>query len=158
VLEVRALRPEDGDGLIAAVMRMSEDSRYTRFFAPKRTFGEKDLDFFLNIDFVGHVALVALVDDGGGPHIVGGGRYIMSSPGTAEIAFGVDDAHQGQGIASTLMRHLAAIARSAGLDRFFAEVLPENRSMLKVFARSGLAMTTRHEDGVVHVDLALRAS
>lgn len=153
--EIRALKPTDRAALLTAVGHMSEEARYRRFFAPKRTFTEKELDFYLNVDFVQHVALVAVVDGAGGPVIAGGGRYIVSEPARAEVAFSVDDAHQGQGIGSALMRHLVAIARAAGLKELVAEVLPDNAAMLKVFERCGLAMTTRREAGVVHVTLAL---
>jgi RimJ/RimL family protein N-acetyltransferase len=153
--EIRALKPADRAGLLEAVAHMSEEARYRRFFAPKRSFSEKEIEFFLNVDFVAHVALVAVVDEVAGPVIAGGGRYIVSEPGRAEVAFGVDDAHQGQGIASALMRHLVAIAHDAGLKELIAEVLPENAPMLKVFERCGLKMTTRREAGIVHVTLAL---
>jgi hypothetical protein len=53
------------------------------------------------------------------------------------------------------MRHLVVIARDAGMKALIAEVLPVNASMLKVFERSGLPMTTRREGGVVHVTLDL---
>jgi GNAT superfamily N-acetyltransferase len=153
--EIRALKPADRAGLLEAVANMSEEARYRRFFAPKRTFTEKEIAFFLHVDFVGHVALVAVVDEAAGPMIAGGGRYIVLEPGRAEVAFGVDDAHQGQGIASALMRHLVVIAREAGIKALTAEVLPDNVPMLKVFERSGLPMTTRREAGVVHVTLDL---
>jgi RimJ/RimL family protein N-acetyltransferase len=154
-VEIRALKPADRAGLLEAVAHMSEEALYRRFFAPKRSFTEKELDFYLNVDFVRHVALVAVADDPGGPVIAGGGRYIVSEPGRAEVAFSVDDPHQGQGIASALMRHLVAIARAAGLKELVAEVLPDNAPMLKVFERCGLTMTTRREAGVVHVTLRL---
>jgi RimJ/RimL family protein N-acetyltransferase len=154
-LEIRALRPGDRAGLVAAVAQMSDEALYRRFFAPKRSFTDKEIDYYLNVDFVHHVALVAVVEEAGGPAIVGGGRYIVSEPGHAEVAFSVDDAHQGLGIATRLMRHLAAIARETGLKELFAEVLPENAAMLKVFERSGLAVTSRREAGVVHVTLGL---
>lgn len=154
-IEIRALRPADRDGLLAAFDRTSEESRYRRFFAPKRTFSEQEVEFYLNVDFVDHVALVAELAEDGRPVIVGGGRYIVSAPGRAEVAFAVDDAHQGLGIATRLMRHLVAIARAAGLRELIAEVLPDNASMLKVFERCGLAATTHREGGVVHVTLAL---
>ena len=154
-LEVRALRPADRADLLAAFDRSSEESRYRRFFAPKRTFSEKEIEFYLNIDFVSHVALVATIEEGGKPVVVGGGRYIVSEPGRAEISFAVDDPHQGLGIATRLLRHLVAIARASGMKEFFAEVLPDNTSMLKVFEGSGLGVTTRREPGVVHVTLVL---
>ena len=154
-LEVRALRTEDRVGMLEFVGRMSEQSRYYRFFTPKSTFTEREIAYFMNVDFVNHVALVAVLEEGGQPVIVGGGRYIVSQPGTAELAFAVDDAHQGRGIASALIRHLAAIARAAGLDGLHAEVLDANAPMLKVFGKSGLAMSTERRQGVVHVALRL---
>ena len=154
-VEIRALRPTDRDGLAASVRRTSEETRYRRFFAPKRSFSEKEIEFYLNVDFVSHVALVAVLEEAGQSVIVGGGRYIVSEPGRAEVAFAVDDPHQGLGIATRLMRHLVALARAAGLRELTAEVLPDNAPMLKVFEALRLAATTRREGGVVHVTLQL---
>jgi RimJ/RimL family protein N-acetyltransferase len=154
-IEFRALRPDDKDELLAAVRRASPQSMFRRFFAAKRDFSNQEIAFFLNIDFATHVALVAVADEGGRPAIVGGGRYIISDPGKAEVAFVIIDEYQGQGIGSMLLRHLSAIARTAGVKEFTAEVLPENRPMLKVFEKSGLDVTMTREPGVVHVVLRL---
>ena len=51
------------------------------------------------------------------------------------------------------MQHLPAIGREAGLRELVAEVLSDNLPMLRVFERSGLVMSTRREDTVVHVTL-----
>jgi ribosomal protein S18 acetylase RimI-like enzyme len=75
--------------------------------------------------------LVAVVEEGERPVIIGGGRYIVVQPGKAEVAFAVVDQYQGQGIGSTLMHHLATIARSSGLRELVAQVLPDNTAMLK---------------------------
>ena len=152
-VEFRALRPTDLPGLRETAKRMSPETIYRRFFAPKRSFTEKEIDFYLNVDFTSHVALVAVLGESGRWHIVGGGRYISSEPGRAELAFAVDDLHQGLGIATRLMRHLVGIARANGIRQLTAEVLAENRPMLKVFERCGLAATTRREGGVLHVTL-----
>jgi RimJ/RimL family protein N-acetyltransferase len=154
-LQIRALRPSDRDEMLAAVGRLGPQALQRRFFAPKRGFSEREIAFFLNLDFTNHVALVALLDEGR-PTIVGGARYIVARPGEAEVAFAIDDAHQKLGIGTHLIRHLIAIARDGGLETFVAEVLPENLPMLKVFERCGLAMTQRRQRGVVHVTLALR--
>jgi RimJ/RimL family protein N-acetyltransferase len=53
------------------------------------------------------------------------------------------------------MHHLAGLARAAGLHELYAEVLPENTAMLRVFERCGLAMTTTREPEVTHVTLGL---
>lgn len=55
--------------------------------------------------------------------IVGAGRYVLVEPGTAEVAFGIVDEFQGQGIGATLVRNLASIARQADLNKLIAEVL-----------------------------------
>ena len=153
-VEIRALRPDDRADLIAAVGRTSDRSLYRRFFGLKRSFTDQETAFFVNVDFVNHVALVALVDEGRSV-IAGGGRYIVVQPGQAEVAFVVIDEYQGRGIGGALMRHLTRIACAAGLRTFIAEVLPENTSMLQLFKRSGLALSIRREDQVVHVTISL---
>jgi GNAT superfamily N-acetyltransferase len=136
-VEIRALRPDDRADLLAAVGRTGAESLFRRFFAAKRGFSEKEIAFFLNVDFIAHVALVAVVEEGERRVIVGGGRYIVVQPGKAEVAFAVVDKYQRQGIGATLMHHLATIARSSGLRELVAQILPDNTAMLKVFAKSG---------------------
>jgi RimJ/RimL family protein N-acetyltransferase len=152
-VEIRALKPEDRDDLLAAVDRTSTQSLYRRFFAVKRGFSETEEFFFMNVDFVGHVALVAVLEEEGRRAIVGGGRYVVVQPGKAEVAFAVIDQYQGRGIGAALMRDLATIARAAGLQELVAEVLPDNVSMLKVFEKSGLHVSAERASGVVHVTL-----
>jgi GNAT superfamily N-acetyltransferase len=154
-IEIRALRPDDRADLRAAVGRTSAQSLYRRFFGAKRDFSDKEVAFFVNVDFISHVALVAVAEEGGQAVIAAGGRYIVQQPGTAEVAFVVTDQYQGQGIGAALLRHLAMIGRDAGLKEFTAEVLPENAPMLKVFEKSGLKSSTKRERGVVHVGLQL---
>ena len=154
-VEIRALRPADVEQLKAAVARTSADSLRRRFFGPKRTFSEREIAYFVNIDFVTQVALVAVVDQGGKQTVVAGGRYVVVQPGVAELAFVVVDDYQGQGLGAKLMRHLAGIAREAGLRELVAEVLPDNQPMLSVFQKCGLPVATRRERGAVHVTLKL---
>jgi len=152
---IRALRPEDRDDFIAAAGRISADSLHRRFFAVKRYFSEKEISFFVNVDFVNHVALVATSNEDGRPAIVGGARYVVVSPGTAEVAFAVLDEYQGQGIGTILMRHLETIARQAGLHELTAEVLPENAPMFRVLGTSGFPVSAKADPDVVHVTLRL---
>jgi GNAT superfamily N-acetyltransferase len=154
-LEIRALTSDDRSDLIAAVARTSAESLRRRFFVPKRSFTDQETAFFLNVDFVNHVALVAVLEEGDRPVIAGGGRYIVVRPGEAEIAFAVVDHYQGHGVGKALMVHLAAIAQAAGLKRLSAEVLAENLPMLRLFEQSGLQMRTKREADVLHVTLRL---
>ena len=152
---IRALMPDDKDGLLAAVGQSSAQSLYRRFFSPKHSFTEEQIAYFVNVDFVNHVALVAALEEEGRHVIIGGGRYIVVQPGKAEVAFVVVDQYQGQGVGAALMRHLTKIARDAGLKELTAEVLSDNVSMLKVFQKCGLPLSTSREGGVIHVVLQL---
>jgi len=150
---IRALKPEDRSAMLSAVGRVSAQSLYRRFFGPKRGFSETEVDFFVNVDFVNHVALVAAVDENGKDTVVGAGRYIVTEPGTAEVAFAIDE-YQGKGIGTALLRHLELIARERRLERLVAEVLPENAPMLAMFGKCGFV--AKRSRGAVHVALDLR--
>ena len=154
-VKIRALRPDDRADMLAAIGRTSMQSLQRRFFVPKKGFSEREIAFFLDIDFESHVALVAQVDEDGHPVIVGGGRYIVVQPGHAEIAFIVVDDYQGQGIGTILMRHLAVLARDAGLKELIAEVLPENSAMLKLFRKFGFKTAAKGSPQVIHLALQL---
>src|SRR5262249_35198475 len=122
-----ALRPSDGAEMLAAVGRFSEETLHRRFFAPKRSFSEREIDFFLNVDFENHVALAAVLSQDGQEMIVGGARYILTHPGCAEAAFAIDDPHQILGTSPHIIPHLIGIARAATLAPFIPEGLPEPR-------------------------------
>src|ERR1700710_2527980 len=94
-VEIRALRHEDRIGLEQAVSRASAESLRRRFFSVRRHFSEQELEYFSDIDFVGHVALVVVAEEDRGPVIVGGGRYVVVEPGQAEVAFALVDEYQG---------------------------------------------------------------
>lgn len=155
-LHIRALRPSDREGLLAAFERTSNQTRYQRFFAPKKTLTELELDHATHVDFVNQVALAALLqEEDGCQTLAGSARYVVAEPGCAELAFTVDDPHQNLGIGTHLMRHLILIAAAAGLRELSAEVLSDNTPMLKLFERSGLSMNIRHHAGVASVRLNL---
>ena len=154
-IEIRALRPDDKDDMLAAIGRTSTESLQRRFFVVKRGFSQKEIDFFMKIDFSNHVALVALADEDGRPTIVGGGRYVVVEPGRAEVAFVVIDGYQRQGLGAHLMRHLVGIARDAGLTELTAEVLPENTAMRKVFSKFGFRPGPRPDPQVIHLVMQL---
>ncbi|MBD2749581.1 hypothetical protein IC232_23150 [Microvirga sp. BT688] len=79
-VEIRALRPEDRADMLATVGRTSDRSLYRRFFAFKRSFTDQEVDFYVNVDFVSHVALVAVLKEDGHTVIVGGARYMWGCP------------------------------------------------------------------------------
>ena|SRR5690348_8139225 len=149
-VEIRALRRDDQADFISAVGHASAQSLYRRFFIPRRNFSEEEIAFFTDVDFVDHVALVAVMEEAGRRIIVGGSRYVAAEPGRAEVGFVVVDQYQGKGIGSALMRHLVEIARGAGLKELIAEVLSDNAAMLGLFKKSGFRITGRGP-GIVYL-------
>ena len=127
------------------------------FMGAKRGFSDKERAFFLNVDFVNHVALVVVAKEGVRTRLDRGRRplYHAEKPGMAEVAFAVVDDYQGQGIGAVLLRHLAALAREAGLKEFTAEVLADNTPTPKVFERSGLKFSSKRSADGVHAVLQL---
>jgi hypothetical protein len=84
-VEIRAFKPSDRTDLESALARTSSQSLYRRFFTVKRSFSEREQEFFLSVDFVDHVALMAWAEEPTGSVIVGGGRYVVVQPGTAGL-------------------------------------------------------------------------
>jgi RimJ/RimL family protein N-acetyltransferase len=153
-VKIRALRPDDETSMLAAIDRTSTESLKRRFFVTKQKFSDKETAFFMNVDFVDHVALVAEIDEDGRTAIVGGGRYVVVGSGQAEIAFIVVDAYQRQGIGAILVRHIVGLARAAGLKQLSADVLPENVAMLNVLGKLGFHIRGV-DPQVIHLRLTL---
>ncbi len=153
---VRAIRPEDKPKLRDGFERLSPQSVYHRFFQAKKELSESELRYLTEIDFVNHVALLAVLEDDGAELAIGVGRYIVESDApAAEVAFTVDEAHHGLGVGTLLLHHLARIARSRGLPEFRAYVLAENRAMLEVFENAGFPLERRLEGNVIVARLSL---
>ena len=149
---IRPLVPADQAALLVFHERQSAESLYRRFFSPKPSLTSKELAHFTTVDMVDRVALAVEVRD----ELVAWSSYERwAGRDEAEAAFMVDDEHNGRGIATLMLEHLAAIARTNGIDRFTAEVLTDNRGMLAVFAKAGWPLQRRFESGVVDLDWEL---
>ncbi|NGN65097.1 GNAT family N-acetyltransferase [Streptomyces sp. A7024] len=149
--QIRPIGPEDADRLVAFYERVSDESKYFRFFAPYPRLSDKDVHRFTHHDYVDRVGLAAVV----GEQFIATVRYDRIAPTEAEVAFLVQDEHQGRGVASALMEHIAACARERGIRRFAAEVLPGNTKMIKVFTDAGYTQKRTFEDGVVRLEFDL---
>ena len=129
VAHLRPIRPSDADRLVAFYDRVSPESKYLRFFAPYPRLSDRDVKRFTEVDYVDRVAFIITLGD----DMIAVGRYDRIEDDHAEVAFLIEDAHQGRGIAQLLLEHLAQAAREREITRFVAEVLPANRRMAKVF-------------------------
>ncbi|MFF4210182.1 GNAT family N-acetyltransferase [Streptomyces sp. NPDC001796] len=157
---IRPITVDDAERLVSFYEQVSDESKYYRFFAPYPRLSAKDVHRFTHHDFVDRVGLAATV---GGEFIatvrydrIGTDGLPASAPADeAEVAFLVQDAHQGRGVASALLEHIAAVARERGIRRFAAEVLPANTRMIKVFTDAGYQQKRSFEDGVVRLEFDL---
>ncbi|MFF7378380.1 GNAT family N-acetyltransferase [Streptomyces massasporeus] len=157
---IRPITVDDADRLVSFYEQVSDESKYYRFFAPYPRLSAKDVHRFTHHDFVDRVGLAATV---GGEFIatvrydrIGADGTPASAPADeAEVAFLVQDAHQGRGVASALLEHIGAVARERGIRRFAAEVLPANTKMIKVFTDAGYTQKRSFEDGVVRLEFDL---
>lgn len=146
---LRPIHPSDADAVQAFHTGQSQNSIYMRFFAFKARLSAKELKRFTEVDYKDRVAFVITIHD----EIIGIGRYDrLPDPTEAEVAFNIADAHQGRGIGSILLEHLAAAAHENGIRKFTAEVLPENRKMLMVFSDAGYDVKRHFDDGVVSLE------
>src|ERR687897_51916 len=148
---LRPIRPDDADRLLAFYDRVSDESKYNRFFAPYPRLSPRDVEKFTHVDHVHRAALILLIGD----DMIAVGRYEGLDGAQAEVAFLVEDAHQGRGVGSVLLEHLAQAARERGVRRFVADVLPANHRMVSVFSDAGYTIVNRLEDGVVHVEFEI---
>ncbi|MEU5590484.1 bifunctional GNAT family N-acetyltransferase/acetate--CoA ligase family protein [Streptomyces chrestomyceticus] len=158
---IRPITPDDAQRLVSFYEQVSDESKYYRFFAPYPRLSDRDVHRFTHHDYVDRVGLAATV----GGEFIATVRYDRiddrgrpaKEPGAdqAEVAFLVQDAHQGRGVASALLEHVAAVARERGIRRFAAEVLPANTKMIKVFTDAGYTQQRTFEDGVVRLEFDL---
>ncbi|MFI5960088.1 GNAT family N-acetyltransferase [Cryptosporangium sp. NPDC051539] len=159
VVLVRPVRPADADGLRHLHVDASGTSRRMRFFSTGDVTARAYADHLAHPDD-GHLALVAVR----GEEILGvasaeppipHGRP-ADAPPEAEVALMVADRHHHTGVGTLLLEHLAAAARHAGLTRFTADVLAENRAMMTVFVNAGFTMSAaRPEASTVTVSVDL---
>ena len=148
---VRPIEPSDAARLRAFHGSLSAQTIYYRYFAPYPELTDADVTRFTTVDYVDRVALVATM----GPDIIGVGRYDRVTPDEAEVAFTIRDDHQGRGLGSVLLEHLAAAARERGVQRFVADVLPENRRMQATFEEAGFRPRREREDGYLRLEFAI---
>jgi GNAT superfamily N-acetyltransferase len=160
-LHIRAIRPDDKQALVALLERLSPQTVYYRFHGVKKSLSREELVYLTELDFHRQAALVAVVAIDGEEQIVGVGRY-ASAPGApehrAEVALTVEDAHQGRGIGSLLLKHLTRVAHSQGVSELDAHVLAENKGMLQLFERTGLVLRRAASGGACHLVMTTEAN
>ena len=152
-LHLRPIKPGDVTALLEFHTRLSPRSVYFRYFSPLPELGEERARALANVDYYNTFALVGEL----GGRLVGVARYYRDekSRHRAEVAFLIEDALQGRGIATRMLERLAEIAREKDITTFDAYVLGDNRKMMDVFMHTGFAVERRLDGGVFQVSFPI---
>jgi len=139
----------DAEGLLEFFRQLSDRSLYLRFHGHPAV-DERLVQPTLDPDWIERGALVGTSEE----RIVSVANYVrLRDARTAEVAFAVADDFQGRGIATRLLERLASTASAVGIEEFVAEVMPDNTSMLRVFAEAGFETKRETISGSTEVRL-----
>lgn len=153
-VRIRPLTRDDRPHFVRGLARMSPRSRYLRFHAPVNGLTENQLAYLTEVDYVNHMAWVAVALDEPGEPGVAVARYIRAADDStrAEAAVTVVDDYQGVGLGSMLMETLILTALNNGIDRLIGYILPENEAALGLFRRLG-SRKPRLESGLMVAEI-----
>src|SRR5437016_7453470 len=156
-VRVRAITPDDEPRLMALFRSLSPRTVYERFFSFRRLLPE-EAHALANVDDRRRMAVVAEVDDGQEPELIGVARYGPSNEGTtADIGLVVADGWQGLGLGSLLLEEILHAGEQRGIHEFSAEVLTDNRRALSLLARHTTITRRTVGNGVTSGVLTRRA-
>ncbi|HCD2524102.1 TPA: GNAT family N-acetyltransferase [Corynebacterium striatum] len=155
IATLRAVRDTDRAGLVEFFGRVSDHSKYLRFFGTHPELTNEDLDRWL--DTRGYDKVTLVVEERGDIVAVAGYGIVDSllPARVGDVSFLVQDSHHGKGVGNILLEHLAEIGREGGVERFFAEMLTQNRQMAQVFIRAGYSAKPELADGYISVDFRI---
>ena len=155
-VRIRPIRPDDAPRLMALCHRLSPRTVYQRFFSP-RPLRPEEAHAFANVDYRERMALVAEVDTGQEPDLIGVARYGPTEEAAmSDIALVVEDGWQGLGLGSILLKEILQAGAQRGIRHFKADVLTENRRALRLLARyTNIAQSTTN-DGVTSITFRRR--
>jgi acetyltransferase len=158
---IRPIRPEDEPAMVHFHETLSEQSVYYRYFhmmnLEQRVRHER-LTRICFIDYDREMALVAERHnpETGNPEILAVARMTKILWGNeAEVAIIVSDQWQGRGLGKELMARLLIIGADEKLSRLTADILPENRSIMRVCEKLGFTLKHSLEDEVVRAEFKL---
>jgi acetyltransferase len=153
---VRPIHPEDEPLLLELFQRLSEETIYFRFLTNLRTLPPETLHLFANINYAQDVAMVAFRENESSRSILGVCR-IMREAGSkrGEIAVVVEDAWQGKGIGSILIRHAVNIAKELGVEEVWGSASIRNKRLFVIAEKLGFSIKPSPERGLFQVELCI---
>jgi RimJ/RimL family protein N-acetyltransferase len=154
IVRFRAIKPADEEEMRRLFYRFSDEAVYYRYFTPVKTMPHRKMQEYVNVDYRHTMSIVGVIGPPGEDRIIAEGRYVRPQGHRyADIAFVVDEAYQGRGIATFLLRYLVQLAKERGVPGFTADVLATNKAMMKVFERTSLAIEARVSSGIYELTM-----
>jgi acetyltransferase len=158
---IRPIRPEDEPFMVKFHETLSERSVYLRFFhlinLEQRVTHER-LGRTCFIDYDREMALVAVRRDPetGNNEVIGVSRMVKNHGiPEAEIAAVVSDKWQGRGLGRELLSRLLLVAADEKLTKVTADILPDNRDVMRICEKLGFTLKHSLEDEVVRAEFTL---
>jgi RimJ/RimL family protein N-acetyltransferase len=154
-VHIRLIRPEDEQALIGLSVRLSPQSVYQRFFTALPELTRDMARSLSNVNYTDRLALVVEI----GTELIGVARYERTSdPEVVELAMVLIDEWQNRGLGRVLLREIMRSAERNCIHRFRADVLAENRRMLRLLATEGSVYDRKTEAGVTSLYLTSRGT
>lgn len=127
---IRAVRPDDEERLRSGIERLSQQSRYLRFFSVAPVPPDRVIAKLVQVDGHDHLAWGAILTDDPQHAAIGVVHAIRTDPDTqrAEFAIGVLDDWHGLGLARMLTAVLLVQCRHEGIAALDAQILSENKA------------------------------
>ena len=157
-LHIRPLRPGEDAPVRELDARLSRRTRYLRFFSPMPALPESVLRLLVSMDHRRGLSLVAEVDAGDRPEVVGLGTFWAIDHGTAEIGLVICDEWQRRGVGTILADCVMQAAEDRGLARFVVHLLAENVGTRRLIKRLGDVVSTTMSGAVSEVTFIRRSS
>jgi acetyltransferase len=158
---IRPIRPEDEPAMVHFHETLSDRSVYYRYFhmmnLAQRVRHERLMRTCF-IDYDREMAFVAerRVPETGVHEILGVSRMTkVHWANEAEVAVVVSDAFHGRGLGKELLARLLLFGADERLERLTADILPENRSIMRVCEKLGFSLKHSLDEEVVKAEFKL---
>ncbi|PKN76387.1 MAG: GNAT family N-acetyltransferase [Deltaproteobacteria bacterium HGW-Deltaproteobacteria-10] len=150
----RAIKPSDEEAMRRLFYRFSDDTVFYRYFSPIKTMPHSKMQEYVNVDYQRNMSIVGVIEEAGREEIIAEGRYSRDQDNSlADTAFVVDEKFVGRGIASLILNMLIKYGREQGITGFSADVLCDNKAMLKVYEKLPFTVQSKFKSGAYHLTI-----
>lgn len=136
---LRTIRPDDADLLRAGIRKLSDESRYLRFFSPAPTMPDAVIERLADVDGHDHIAWGAICTGCEGEPAIGAVHAVRHPQGgrVGEYSVAVLDAFHGLGLARMMTAALLVDCLAEGLTTLDVHILSENHAALGLIRSMG---------------------